>query len=67
MEKFMEQPKVGLKCLYLLLNPPNIFELLISVGLVSISTLNFSNLNDSQRKMKNGWFVLPLSSPHTVE
>ena len=27
---------MGLKCLYLLLYPPNIFELPISVGLVSI-------------------------------
>lgn len=35
MWKVMEQPSVGLKCLYLLLYPSNIFELLISLGLYS--------------------------------
>lgn len=37
MWKVIEQPSVGLKCLYRLLYPPNIFELLISVGFVSIT------------------------------
>lgn len=56
--KVMEQPRVGLKCLYLLLYPPNIFELAISVGLVSIFFTH--SLSFNYHKMLSDSSVLDL-------
>lgn len=60
----MEQPSVGLKCLYLLLNPPNIFELLISVGFESIA---IAVTVDQLRLQRIGIVVLfQFTHTHTV-